>query len=156
MRAPAGCRVGCAPRVSVERDGASLSLCELVRTGEIHAVAVTPDGGKVAVASSDKKQVAVYTITLNISSLYFEYNVTPHVFANAISLAFSSKGKLLAMGGDMSKACVWNVYARSDAPLRVFERGGPVYGLDFSPSDKWLALASGGDHLLTLVDTHSA
>jgi len=133
----------------------SLGLkCELARTGEIHAVAVTPDGGKVAVASSDKK-VAVYTITLNIASIYFEYNVAPHVFEFAVSLAFSSTGKLLVMGGDMRKACVWNVYARNDTPQRVIGRGGHINGCDFSPSDKWLALSSGGDNLLTLVDTDS-
>ena len=79
--------------------------------------------------------------------------MTPYVFEFGISLSFAHSGRWLAMGGDMRKACVWDQHRRDQNPLRVFGRGGHINALDFSPSDKWLAIGSGGDNLLTLVDT---
>jgi hypothetical protein len=133
----------------------ALSLkTELVRAKPIHAVAVSSDGSKIAVGCASK-QVSVYSISLVGQSLAVEYDVKELVFSHPTALSFSNAGKFLAMGGDMRKGCVWSTASRSTEPLRVFGRGGIINAIDFSKSDKWMAMGSSGDQLLTLIDTTS-
>jgi WD40 repeat protein len=127
---------------------------EITRQGRINCIAVSPDGTRVAVGSREKL-VSVYSLSMTGASLLIEYDITPYVFSHSTCLDFSNSGRWLAMGGDMRKSCVWNVSSRDQTPLRVIGRGGVINALDFSPSDKWLAIASSGDQLLSLIDTES-
>jgi hypothetical protein len=131
----------------------TLSLkTEITRAKPIRAIAVSSDGSKVAIGC-ENKQVSVYSISLVGQSLSMEYDVKELVENYPCSLAFSQSGKVLAMGGDFRKGCVWSTSSRSAEPLRVFARGGVIGAIAFSKSDKWMAMGSSGDQLLTLIDT---
>lgn len=71
----------------------------------------------------------------------------------AVSLAFSPDGKLLASGSQAGAVQLWNTGDFS-ARASLNAHGGPVWALAFSPGGK--SLASGGaDHLIAVWDART-
>jgi WD40 repeat protein len=102
----------------------------------VSAVACSPDGSVVAAGGKDRN------VTLCDARLQPIQTLSGHA-DEVRSLAFSHRGDLLASGSKDGTVRLWDVAARSfQAMLSPYE--GRVYGVAFSPDDRWLA-AGGGD-----------
>ncbi len=106
--------------------------------GKIDALAVSPDGTLLAVASQSQDVIELW----DIPSRSRKYSLTRHAFRHGIwSLAFRPDGQVLACGGGDGNISLWNV--RNGAWLKTLKAPGIVYSLVFSPDNALLFSGTG-------------
>ena len=118
----------------------------LVATFAIWAVAFSPDSNTVAAGSQGANVVSLWDATTAKASTTFNLGAN----SNCNSLAFSSDGKLLAIGGYRSTQRdrvglleIWD--AAGEKRLQVLPCEHPVKCLAFAPGSRTLATAGGSD-----------
>lgn len=105
-------------------------------TGEISAIAVSPDGKTFATGSHDKT-IRVYDVATLRHKIIFQ-----GLPAAIHTVAFNSTGTMLASGSEDGAIRLWNC---STGQTEYILQGhkGPVYSVKFSPTEPTLASGSG-------------
>ena len=106
----------------------------------VWAVAVSPDGNEIAWAGKDG-----ITQAWQIAPKMPLFTYTGDVGSSGIwGLAFSHNGKFIAAGNNTGDIRIFD--ATSGRLVRNYvEQMQPIYGLSWSPDDRYLAFASGND-----------
>jgi WD40 repeat protein len=127
----------------------------------INAIAVSPDGKRVAVGGCRelaKDQRDIFLLDTR-SRAVLKQLPGDGGFPGTCSLAFSPCGNTLASGGGGAEVCLWNPSTGKQTRVLtghriVGRRGNEVFSIAFSPNGTMLASA-GSDNVICVWDLHA-
>ena len=110
------------------------------------AVAITPDGQKLAVIDSDKRGITLWDLAVRkiVARLPGDQPLAV--------LQFSADGKILAAGTFQGVITLWDVAAGREHISAITAHGEPLFAAGFSPDGRLLATGS-EDETIKLWDT---